>query len=78
MKYQFKAKDLKTGEWVTGDLAYAKSMSFRKSDGCRVRTIKPMIVAHNIHGGMLYITSRHFIDENTLELISNGTENQIQ
>ena len=36
-----------------------------------------MIVKHNIHGGMLYVTSRHFIDENTLELISNGTENQI-
>lgn len=76
MKYQFKAKDLKTGEWVTGDLAYAESRSW-KSDGRRVITIKPMIVAHNIHGGMLYITSRHFIDENTLELISNGTENQI-
>ena len=76
MKYQFKAKDLKTGEWVTGDLAYAKSLFFRKNDG--LRNIKPMIVEHNIHGGMLYITTRHFIDENTLELISNGTENQIQ
>lgn len=69
MKYQFRAKDLKTGEWVTGDLAYAKSMSFRKSDECRIRTIKPMIVEHNIHGGMLYITSRHFIDEDTLVLV---------
>lgn len=73
MKYQFRAKDLKTGEWVIGDLAYAKSMSFRKSDGCRARSIKPMIVEHCIQGGMLYITNRYFIDENTLELISNGT-----
>jgi hypothetical protein len=78
MKYQFKAKDLKTGEWVTGDLAYANSMCFSKKE-CRwiIGKIKPMIVKHNIHGGMLYVTSRHFIDENTLELISNGTENQI-
>lgn len=69
MKYQFRAKDLKTGELVTGDLAYANMLSFSKKDGCQVRKIKPMIVVHNIHGGMLYITSRHFIDENTLELI---------
>ena len=69
MKYQFRAKDLKTEEWVTGDLAYAESRSW-KSDGRRVITIKPMIVKYNIHGGMLYITSRYFIDESTLELIT--------
>lgn len=72
MKYQFRAKDLKTGEWVIGDLAYANVLSFRKGDGCKIRGVKPMIVEHNIHGGMLYITIRHFIDENTLELINNG------
>lgn len=77
MKYQFRAKDLKTGEWVTGDLAYANSWSFRKKDGCKTKIVKPMIVEHYINGGMLYITTRHFIDEKTLELISNGTENQI-
>ena len=43
-----------------------------KKDGCKIRGVKPMIVRHNIHGGMLYITSRHFINENTLELINNG------
>lgn len=77
MRYQFKAKDLKTGEWVTGDLAYANSWSFRKKDGCKIKTVKPMIVEHYINGGMLYITTRCFIDESTLELISNGTENQV-
>jgi hypothetical protein len=71
MKYQFKAKDLKTGEWVIGDLAYANVTSFRKKDGCKIRSVKPMIVEHNIHGGMLYITSRHFVDENTLVLVLN-------
>jgi hypothetical protein len=70
MKYQFKAQDLKTREWVTGDLAYAESRSWKR-DGRIVITIKPMIVVHNIHGGMLYITSRHFIDENTLVLVLN-------
>lgn len=70
MKYQFRAKDLKTGEWVTGDLAYAKSMCFNKKEGrWIIGKIKPMIVEHKIHGGMLYITTRHFIDENTLVLV---------
>jgi hypothetical protein len=71
MKYQFRAKDLKTGEWVTGDLAYANVVSFRRKDGCKIRGIKPMIVEHNIHGGMLYVTNRHFVDENTLVLVLN-------
>ena len=73
MKYQFRAKDLKTGEWVTGDLAYSDSMYFSKKEGrWIIGKIKPMIVKHNIHGGMLYITTRYFIDEDTLELINNG------
>lgn len=62
MKYKFKAKDLKTGEWVEGDLAYAKREF--EAPG-----YKPMIVSHHIHGGMLYAGDRHFIDESTIELI---------
>ena len=71
MKYQFKAHDLKTREWVIGDLAYANVLSFRKKDGCKIRGVKPMIVEHNVHGGMLYVTNRHFVDENTLVLVLN-------
>ena len=62
MKYRFKAKDLKTGEWVEGDLAYAIRV-------CESLGIKPMIVKHYIHGGMAYIGERHFIDEDTIEPI---------
>ena len=69
MKYHFKAKDIKTGEWVIGDLAYAETM-WEKT-----KKFRPMIVHHCIHGGMLYIAERHFIDEDTLELITYGTEN---
>ena len=65
MKYLFKAKDLKTGNWVTGDLAYANSYINHPNK------IKPMIVKHGIHGGMIWITTRYFIDENTIELIQN-------
>ena len=62
MKYKFRAKELKTGEWVEGDLAYAER---------RLETpgIKPMIVKHYIHGGCAYIGDRHFVDESTIELI---------
>ena len=55
--YKFKARDIKTGEWVTGDLAYAETM-YEKT-----KKIKPMIVKHYIHGGMLYIAQRFFVDE---------------
>ena len=61
-KYRFKAKDIKTGEYVEGDLVYAKRV-------CESPGVKPMIVKHYIHGGCAYIGERHFIDENTLELI---------
>lgn len=59
--YKFKARDIKTNEWVTGDLAYAETMYETKK-------IKPMIVEHRVHGGMLYITKRYFVDEKTIEL----------
>ena len=68
MKYKFRAKDLKTGEWVEGDLAYVKQLIIHKSKGVEYRE-KPMIVKLGSHGGMVYVTSRHYIDESTIELI---------
>lgn len=66
--YKFKARDIKTGELVTGDLAYAET-TYDKT-----KKIKPMIVKHSIHGGMLYITQRYFIDEKTIELFHESLE----
>ena len=66
--YKFKARDIKTGELVTGDLAYAETMYDK------TKKIKPMIVNHCIHGGMLYITYRYFVDEKTIELIHESLE----
>lgn len=67
MKYKFKAKELETGEWVEGDLIYAKVENFRSQfDSGKV---KPMIVSMHIHGGMLWAGYRHFVDESTIELI---------
>ena len=68
MRYKFKAKDIKTGEWVEGDLVYVNQLVFRKDKGVEYR-IKPMIVKMNSHGGMMYATSRYYIDESTVELI---------
>ena len=68
MKYKFKAKDIKTGEWVEGDLVYTTQLILRKGKGAEYRE-KPMIVKLCCHGGMLYATTRHFIDEDTIELI---------
>lgn len=62
--YKFRARDIKTNEWVTGDLAYAETMYETKK-------IKPMIVKHYVHGGMVYIGQRYFVDEKTIELITN-------
>lgn len=60
--YKFKAKELKTGNEVQGDLIYAqRTFEFPG--------VKPMIVKTRIHGGMVWIGSRHFVDENTIELI---------
>ena len=66
MKYKFKAKDLKTGEWVEGNLIYARQVYYGKPV-----VIKPMIVEFNIHGGIMWTHGgcRHFVDENTIELI---------
>ena len=65
MRYKFRARDIKTGELVEGDLVYARRRL--EKDG-----IKPMIVNHFIHGGIVWIGDRHFIDENTIELIEES------
>ena len=62
--YKFKAKELKTGNEVHGDLIYAQR-AFESSG------VKPMIVKTYIHGGIVWIGSRHFVDENTIELYEN-------
>ena len=37
MKYKFKAKDIKTGEWVEGDLVHVNQIIFRKGKGVEYR-----------------------------------------
>ena len=66
-KYKFKAKDIKTGEWVEGDLIYAYTL-LHKTPNIKY---KPMIVSCGCHGGMVWVGERHFVDENTIELIKN-------
>lgn len=62
-KYKFKAKSLKTGKWVEGDLIHAYTVNEKVK-------IKPMIVEVRIHGGMIWVHNKTLIDENTLELIT--------
>lgn len=57
---QFKAKSLKTGLWVKGDLATVDAITFGK------RSIKYYIVSHHAQGGMLYIGARTQIDPETI------------
>jgi hypothetical protein len=64
-KYKFKAKDIKTGKLVEGDLIYARQVYPHKPV-----IIKPMIVEFNIHGGIMWTRKRHFVDESTIELIT--------
>ena len=66
MEYKFRAKDIKTGEWVEGDLVYAKVANFKTGISTKK---KPMIVTMHIHGGILWAGNRHFVDESTIELI---------
>lgn len=63
-KYKFKAKDLKTGNYVEGDLIYARQVYYGKPV-----VIKPMIVEFNIRGGIMWTRRRYFVDESTIELI---------
>lgn len=64
-KFKFKAKDIKTGKWVEGDLAYAERRFEREG-------IRPMIVNHCIHGGIVWVGNRFFVDENTIQLIEEA------
>ena len=66
--YKFKARNIKTGDYVTGDLAYAET-TYDKT-----KKLKPMIVKHYIHGGMLYIGERYLVDEKTIELTQESLE----
>ncbi len=65
-KYKFKARDLKTGEYVEGDLNYVEQMNYKK----HTSIIKPMILTHRSNGGIIYVCSRYYVDENTIELIT--------
>ena len=65
MKYKFKAKEKKTGKWVKGDLAYVETLKERTK-------VKPMIVTHGGHGGMVWVYNRYVVDESTIELIEEA------
>lgn len=71
IKYKFRAKELKTENLVEGDLVHVNQVIFRKDKGVEYRE-KPMIVKLNSHGGMMYATSRYYINENTIELIKEN------
>ena len=61
-KYKFRAKSLKTGDWVTGDLVYVHTVNEKVK-------VKPMIVEMRCHGGMMWVYDNSLIDESTIELI---------
>lgn len=69
MRYKFRAKDIKTGRVIEGDLAYVHQYYWRT----RTTKVIPMIVSHGASGGMLYVLSRHRIDESTIELVGEET-----
>jgi hypothetical protein len=74
MKYKFKAKDIKTRKYVIGDLAYVNQYVYAKTRNSIYSKFKyckvvPYILTHNANGGMMYITNRYRVDENTIELI---------
>ena len=67
--YKFKAKDLKTGDWVVGDLVYARQHTYSNSTNKNCTKTRPMIVKMRYRGGMVWCYSRYFIDETTIEPI---------
>jgi len=67
MNYKFKAKDLKTGKYVEGDLAYASQYNYKN----HTSSVRPMILTHGCNGGMIWVEHRWSIDENTIELITD-------
>lgn len=65
---QFKAKDLKTGEEVIGNLVYVERIIHKKA-GIQY-DIVPYILKMKAQGGMFWVTKRYQIDENTLTIIN--------
>lgn len=61
---KFRAKSIKTGKTVEGDLATVDAIIFGK------RTIRYYIVSHNANGGMIYIGIREQIDPETIQINS--------
>lgn len=75
MKYKFKAKDKKTGEWVEGDLVYITQRIYHNSKDYNKRGFSfkevPMIVKLSAVGGRIFTNKRYFVDESTIELIKD-------
>lgn len=69
-KYKFRAKDVKTDDWVEGDLIYATQVVHTKGE--RKYRIKPMIVTAGCHGGIVWIYNRYFVDEDSITLINDS------
>jgi len=67
MRIFFRGKDIKTGEWVYGDLA---NVILNLKSGQKVKTY---IVKHKATGGMLYVTERHIVDEHTIETVPSSS-----
>ena len=61
---KFKAKSIKTGKTVEGDLATVNTVVFGK------RFIRYYIVSHHANGGMIYIGKRARIDQETIQINS--------
>jgi len=64
MRYKFRAKDLKSNNWVEGDLVY---VTFDRNK--RLPKVRPMIVSASGSGGMIWLAERYFVDESTIEII---------
>lgn len=58
---KFRARSLKTGEYVYGDLAHIKSRSKK------LIPEKIYIVTHGAHGGMIYLLTRERVNPETVE-----------
>ena len=58
---KFRAKNIH-GEWCYGDLAHVRINNATKSPSIRM-----YILTHAANGGMLYITARNHVNENTIE-----------
>lgn len=64
MRYKFRAKDLKSNNWVEGDLVY---VTFDGNK--RLPKVRPMIVHACGIGGMIWLGEKHLVDEDTIEIV---------